>query len=475
MKKLFFLAAASLMSLSILAETAKINPTWEGNYRTNNAVPTGWTTVTTTASEFEVKNQARFFAVQTWTIANISTVDSLEFMYRRHQTNTGTLSMWLFPYSSMVTSSANYSTDGVAFLNDVETVLGVMPGNTITNAPFKAGTAVDTLGGVYRIVALGAEEIEALKAAGTVENDYLTVNVLLCTYQEDGNYASEMNFKYYHTGENASYCTVHYQGEVTVPAIINNTTFVGYTDLATAVEEATAGDVLTLNEDVTISGSRLTILKALTIQGTTGEERIICDVAYNTLMVLANDNTADYTVTFRNLIVDGQNVERTIQLFDLNNKAKMAFDGVRVINTTYDDPFKGDVKSAGSNVILSGVNSFPAGIALNKNKRIDHQGASHTSPIRIVLSGDYVEDYVVVLNCADASLYTAVDAADVTGWELYKSDSKNELKCRKVEKTTTAIDEQMVNGTCPNGKFLRGGRLVIVRDGIEYNATGIKL
>ncbi|MBQ9340626.1 MAG: hypothetical protein IJS13_09900 [Paludibacteraceae bacterium] len=475
MKKLFFLAAASLMSLSILAETAKINPTWEGNYRTNNANPTGWTKVTTTEANFEVKNDARFFAVQTWTIANIDKVDSLEFMYKRVNTNNGDLSMWAFPYSSMVENTSDFSGVGMAFLNDVKAVLGVYPGNEITNAPLKVGASVDTLSAHYRIVALGATEIEALKTAGTIENNYLTVNVLLCTYRADGSYASEMNYTFPHTGSDASYCTVHYQGEIAVPAILNNNTKAEYTDLATAVEEATAGDVLTLNEDVTISGSRLTILKALTIQGATGEERIICDVAYNTLMVLANDNTADYTVTFRNLIVDGQGVERDRQLFDLNNKAKMAFDGVRVINTTYDDPFKGDVKSAGSNVILSGVNDFPAGIVLNKNKRIDHQGASHTSPIRIVLSGDYVEDYVVVLNCADASLYTAVDAADVTGWELYKSDSKNELKCRKVEKTTTAIDEQMVNGTCSNGKFIKDGQLIIRRGEKQYNALGAEL
>ena len=82
MRKLFLFAAA-LMSVAVMAETVKVTPTWEGNYRTNNAEPTGWTKVTTTDEQFEVYNGARFFAVQTWTIANISQVTKLEFMYRR--------------------------------------------------------------------------------------------------------------------------------------------------------------------------------------------------------------------------------------------------------------------------------------------------------------------------------------------------------------------------------------------------------
>ena len=324
--KFLFFAAALLASASLMAETVKINPTWEGNYRTNNATPTGWTKVTTTDAQFEVYNGSRFFAVQTWTIANISQVTKLEFMYQRvsGQSNNGDISFWFFPYTSMVESTADYSTAGVAFLNDVQTVLGVMPGNPIPedHAPFVISESIDTLDAHFRRIVLEGEQLAAFVAAGTVENNYLTITLLLNTLNATNNY------KYYHSGDNASYCNVTIEGEVTVPAILNNTTKAGYTDLATAVTEANAGDVLTLNEDVTISGSRLEITKALTIQGATGEEKLICDVAYNTLMVLANDNTADYTVTFKNLIVDGQNVERDRQLFDLNGKAKMLFEGV---------------------------------------------------------------------------------------------------------------------------------------------------
>ena len=158
MKKLFFFVAASLISLSMMAEIATINPTWEGNYRTNNANPTGWTKVTTTDEQFEIYNGARFFAIQTWTIANISQVTSLEFIYPRvsGQTNNGDVSMWFFPYSSMVSSSADYATAGVAFLNDVQTVLGVMPGNTIdeNHQPFKVSESRDEAGVHSRVITL---------------------------------------------------------------------------------------------------------------------------------------------------------------------------------------------------------------------------------------------------------------------------------------------------------------------------------
>ena len=149
----------------------------------------------------------------------------------------------------------------------------------------------------------------------------------------------------------------------------------------------------------------------------------------------------------------------------------MQFDGVSVINTTYNSAFIGDVKSAGSNVILSGTNSFPAGIALNKQKRIDHQGATHTEPIRIILSGDYTEDYAIVLHCTDPTLYTAVDAADETGWELYVSNT--ELKGRKVAKPATGIEN--ATDAAKAVKVIRNGQVIILRDGIEFNLLGAQL
>ena len=443
MRKFFLFLTAALVSLSAMAETAKISPTWEANYRTNNNAdgePTSWNKVLTSGEQFEIYNGARFFAVQTWSISNVSKVTKLEFMYQRvsGQSNNGDISFWFFPYNSMVESTADFSGVGMAFLNDVKEVLGVYPGNAIdeNHQPFAVSASVDTLDAHFRVVTLEGEALQAFIDSCDVENDYLTVNLLLNTLNATNNY------KYYHTGDAASYCNVTYDGEIEVPAILNMNSHAAYDkdSLAAAVRDAEAGDVLNINEDVTISENRLEIKKALTIQGANDSVKLICDVPYNTLMVLANDNTADYTVTFKNLIVDGQNVERDRQLFDLNGKAKMAFDGVRVINTTYSSLAVADIKSAGSNVILSGLNSFPAGIALNKNKRVDHQGATHTAenPIRLVLAGDYAENYAIVLHCSDSLLYTAIDADDAYEWTLYKGNG--ELKGTKTEKViSTAI------------------------------------
>lgn len=437
MKNISLFLVAALVSLATFAETAKIAPTWEGNYRTNNAEPTSWAKVTTSDAQFEIFNGARFFAVQTWTIANISKVSKLEFMYQRvsGQTNNGDISFWFFPYTSMVEDNKDFDTKGLAFLDDVKEVLGVYPGNEIDSlhAPFVISESVDTLDAHFRVVTLEGEQLAAFVAGGTVLNDYLNINLLLNTF------SAKNNYKYYHTGDAASYCTVTYEGEIEVPVILNNTTLASYTELAKAVAEANDGDVLTINEDVETADSTLIITKNLTIAGATGAEKLICKVPADKLMVLANGNEADYTVTFKNLIVDGENVVRDRQLFDLNGKAKMAFDGVQVINTTYDAYHKADVKTAGSNVILSGNNSFPAGIALNKNKRIDHQGASHAEPIRIVLSGDYAENYAIVLNCNDSTRYTAVDADDAYEWTLYVSNNKELKGTKKAKEITTAI------------------------------------
>lgn len=211
----------------------------------------------------------------------------------------------------------------------------------------------------------------------------------------------------------------------------NETTGEVYTTLAEAVAAAESNDVLTVCQDIEISSARIEITKALTIQGATGQEKIICGVNASTLMVLANGNTADYTVTFKNLIVDGQNKTRSIQTFDTNYKAKMCFDGVSVINTTYSE-VTGDVKCNGNSIILTGNNSFATGIYLNKTKRIENNNATHTEPIQLILASDYEENYAIVLTCDNASLYTAKDAAGYY-WKLNVtlSGTKYELKGEK--------------------------------------------
>ena len=121
MRKISLFLAAALISLSAMAETAKISPTWEANYRTNNNTPTSWQKVTLTEAQFEIYNGSRFFAIQTWSISNVSKVTKLEFMYQRvsGQSNNGDISFWFFPYNNMVESQSDFSLAEGSFLDNV--------------------------------------------------------------------------------------------------------------------------------------------------------------------------------------------------------------------------------------------------------------------------------------------------------------------------------------------------------------------
>lgn len=234
-----------------------------------------------------------------------------------------------------------------------------------------------------------------------------------------------------------------YDGEVTLPTIINVNTRKGYDNLKTAVDSASAGDHIQISEDITYSGERINVLKELTIEGATGKEVVHVAVAPNQLFLLANGNEADYTLTLKNLTFHCGDSVRSIQTFDTNGKAKMTFENVVVSNVSY-SVITGDVKCNGSNISLHGTNTFCNGIYLNKNKRVDHAGATHTTPVSIILAADYTEDYAIVLNCKDSLLYTAKDA-DGNDWLLYVSAGK-ELKGKNLKNAPVEITEYTLVG-----------------------------
>ena len=363
---------------------------------------------------FEGNYNARIFAVEYFLVEDFKP----EKVYSLKLTTTGSggsypMSVWNFPYQVNDNMPAS-EIDTMA-----TAVVGYAPGSTgEMNEPITTSSCYQS---VWTFVVPGYK----LTPLTTIGNKTL-VGIFVTSAEhvagKKGFFASSANTEF----------AVPSFTQTGINPVVNTIQTTYFANLADAVAAANADDVLELRGDVTISGNRLEIKKTLTIQGATGAEKIICGVSYNTLMVLAGDNTVDYTVTFKNLIVDGQNVERDRQLFDNNGKAKLAFDGVSVINSKY-SVVTGDVKCAGSNIILSGVNSFPYGVYLNMNKRVDHQGATHTTPVKLILAADYKEDYAIVLNCDKPELYEAVDAAGVVGWKLYaaKSGTKNELKAKK--------------------------------------------
>ena len=364
-------------------------------------------------TDFEGNYQARYFAVEYFWVENFD-VTGMTYTLSLTTLEGGgrsELAVWDFPYQvNNFISATDINTYATA-------VVGVAPGSTEDAGKNEPITSSKCTNSVWSFT-IPASSLTHLATRG----DKTLVGVLITskniTKNEKGKFASSLH------------ASIDGPSLQQAP-IVNTTQNKVETTLAAAVENANADDVITIYGDVAISGARLEIKKELTIQGATGAEKIICGVPVDKIMVLADKN-ADYTVTFKNLIVDGQNKVRSIQTFDINGKAKMRFDGVSVINTTY-SVVTGDVKCSGSNSILTGNNSFPTGIYLNKGKRVDHQGATHTTPVKLILSADYEKDYAIVLNCDKPELYEAVDADGVVGWELYaaKSGTKNELKAKK--------------------------------------------
>lgn len=269
---------------------------------------------------------------------------------------------------------------------------------------------------------------------------------------------------------------ITYDVALASPAILNATTKVGYETLKEAVDAAAAGDRILLNSDITVTGSRVDVKKALTIEGATGNETITCDVSENTIMLLSNGNEADYTLTIKNLTIDGNNTARNTQVIENgHDKSKIAFENVSIVNTVYaDDVVCGDVKNNGSNIVLVGNNTFTNGIFLNRGKRIDNLSATHTTenPISIYLVSDYAENYAIVLNCGDAALYKAYDAAGEYNWTLTvaQSGEKKELKGTKTKKAGTAFEQ--VEEAEKVVKVVENGQVFILRNGVQYNILG---
>ena len=419
---LFTVLAGLLLSGSLMAETLSIRPIGDYNYRTNKNDPDGWTTVTLVDEQFEVANKSQFFAIQTWTIPNIDKVSSLKFVYPRvsGQTNTGGMDIWAFPYSSMVTDKTWSKAEG-SFIDNVKTVLGVYPGNTISNTALHGSDWDDT--NKERTITLGSSEIELLKTAGKTTNNHLTVNVLLTN-------SSEQNYKFYRYGENASYCIVTYSETPETPVFLNNRTKSSFSSLKDALEDvsAIAGDTIVQFQDYTFSGTRAETTKAMTIVGGT-RNTTISTSADNTLLLLAKEGTSEYKFTFKNLTIDGLNTKRKTQILESKDNAALRFDGVKVINTKY-SIVTGDVKNFGKSVYLVGNNSFATGIYLDNDKRIDHTDAKHTDPIKLILFYDYKQNYAIVLHCSDATKYNAIDASNGVDWSLAVSTSgeNKELK-----------------------------------------------
>lgn len=105
----------------------------------------------------------------------------------------------------------------------------------------------------------------------------------------------------------------------------------GFANLADAFSAAADGGVIVLNENQTVSGSRLNINgRDLTVKA--GKEGIVIKrgVAANSLMVLSN--AANKTASFEGITFDGDNLESTACTFEASGSGRVAFTDCSFIN-----------------------------------------------------------------------------------------------------------------------------------------------
>lgn len=204
-----------------------------------------------------------------------------------------------------------------------------------------------------------------------------------------------------------------------IPVVLNRTKSIGFGTLPAAVSAAASGDVLVLNEDITMTESQRLNGKTITIQGATGSEQLIrgenfhkADASDRTNEVFFLTNNANDNLTLSNLILNGNNVEITTAALLPVNGCKITLSSVTVkdCSTTWergliDNPgsnpgtwhldgvrFENCTTAPGATLVtayqpgnsISGDNSFT--LRMQGNVTVDATGAANTEPVGVVFS-----------------------------------------------------------------------------------------
>ena len=340
------------------ADSKTIYPTKERMDRTNNATPTGWQNdfpkdmTSSGNTECEVKNlEARIWTLEQFVIPEIDRVKSITITYTRvsGQSNNGSLAIWAFPYAYPTDNT--FSTDNDTYLDHVKTVLGVYPGNAITNNALVTTTGSDT-----RSATFDATAIAALKTAGTTTDGTLTVNLLLTTSSGTNNY------KYYSinsSNEDAKKPTMvveYYPIMVTV-----DETTTGYTEITSAMvqtfsKEGVAKDAtIDIYDDVNMS-NRIQVSEGKMVNVIPHKNLTITNTKTDQLSLLSNNSgrlnvgsdTYSITMTYNNPTITKNVIEssNSSAIVDLNN---VIFSGIST-NQDY-----GLVKASSGKVFLKNV------------------------------------------------------------------------------------------------------------------------
>lgn len=383
---------------------------------------------------YEVKYSARLFAVEYFLIPDFAP-NAIYTLSLHKSYQPAALGAWNFPYKNMPLAA---SESNVELRANVETVTGVAVGASDYSTQKPAMGSASCVNNVWSISVAGFQLTEIEKDA-----DGNSLVAMLVANRELGNTGQAHFYTYNAANDASNYPTLEKTGTY---AVINTTKNVGYATLEAAVTAAEHNDVLEIYENVEL-GSRInTNDRALTIQGHTGTEVIARKSSYtNGLMFLTSNNT-NAALTVRNLIVDGNNVATTSQVFESSNSTKMTtLENVTIqnVNTTNDNGSAITNKNGGAlvlnnvtfqnctctgstnntpsvvfvgtnNVTLMGNNQFincgevPAIRVENKYYMTAEGELTNTTPITIQLGG-HTDGNSVVKSCTDKAKFALVN------------------------------------------------------------------
>lgn len=214
--------------------------------------------------------------------------------------------------------------------------------------------------------------------------------------------------------------------------VVNASTNVGYDNLPDAVADASSGNVLVLNEDITLTGSVSVGGKTITVKGATGAEKIIRGTGNTKFFFLVN--TAGDDLTLEDLTLDGNNVECAAAMLQTSvDGANLTLRNVQIINckttnarglidnngvdkgawhldgvTFTDCDVPNQLVTAHNNGnTISGDNSLS--LRINADYTVDAAGCTNSTPISVTM-GTVTSGKLVITNCPADNLFTCANS-----------------------------------------------------------------
>ena len=434
--KIFTLFASLLMAGGLMAEP--LSPVVDYSYRLNwgtntynfnikqNSNPTPGEGQIGYSATYEIKWKSQYFALQQYNVPNIEYVKSMTLSIPHFDSSidnfTTNMSVWNFNANSIPTNSSNKSnlllavqaTTGTALYDD----------RAIDEEPDSEHHAEPTA------TSWGST---TKRLATTTYNDHIWTATIgrevLTDISKDGT-TGRVRFLMTPNNPNAGTAAKYAAGStlaVVYYAVYNETTHTGYDDLASAVSAANDNDVLTIVQDLTLT-DRLDITKVLTLHGNNktitinkfSKSGILIKAGFildNCTVTPSNTGyatfeltgTSNFTASFTNVTVSNANVG-TNGVYRIKDKASVTLTNVVNEDITVTEGY-GEIfvaQNAQSPCNLRGTVSV-ASAYLEKDKRLNVNGATISTPIQLSFISTYQDPYVCIQKSQDLTKFSVYD------------------------------------------------------------------